>query len=92
MVHVITQKVYTFPDIKLYGEYCSHSLNQLRLQIVKGEITQQLCIIEENGFANCFDEYGHLENWNYDNIFQKGTDLLKDILKAQMEKRKESDR
>jgi hypothetical protein len=89
MTMVITQKIYTFPDRKLYGEFCATSLLALRLRIVKGEIQEQLCFLDENDRAYCFDEYGVPESHPDFYLEEIGWKLLKDLLDAQMKKRKE---
>lgn len=95
-VKVKTQKVYTFPDRKLYGEFCSLSLTELRLQIAKGEISEQLCYIDENDSAYLINEYGTLEDGNgykVDSFIENiQTRALHTMIKAQFEKRRTNEK
>jgi|688.fasta_scaffold00478_83 hypothetical protein len=86
---VKTQKIYTFPDRELYGEYCSTSLLELRIKIVKGEIKDELCFLDENGRAYCFDEYGIPESFPSFYLEEINTNLLRELLNEQMKKRKD---
>jgi hypothetical protein len=43
--HVVTQKIYTYPDRELYGEYCQTALFALRLQILRGEIKRATMLL-----------------------------------------------
>lgn len=88
MKHIKTQKIYTFPDRKLYGEYCITSLLELRIKIVKGEIKEQLCFLDENDRAYCFDKYAIPESFSDFYLETIQTNLLKELLQAQMNKRK----
>ena len=64
MMNVKTQKIYTFPDRKFYGEYCATSLLELRLKIVKGEIKEELCFLDENDRAYVFGKLPtHAKRW-----------------------------
>ena len=88
MLHVKTQKIHTFPDRKLYGEYCATSLLELRIKIVKGEIKEELCYLDENNKAYCFDKFGvpcSFSDFYLENIVH---DLLMELLNTQMEIRK----
>lgn len=87
-VNIKTEKVYTFPDRKLYGEYCAVSLLELRLKIIRGEIKEELCILDENDRAYCYDKFGVLEHhpdWCLDHLH---ISLLTEIIKGQVEIRK----
>lgn len=72
----------------MYGEYCAVGLLQLRLQIVKGEITEELCYLDENDRAYCFDRFGIPERFIEEYLETIQTDLLKAILGEQMKIRK----
>lgn len=85
---IYTQKIYKFPSRELYGEYCAVGLLQLRLQIVKGEITEELCYLDENDRAYCFDRFGIPERFIEEYLETIQTDLLKAILGEQMKIRK----
>lgn len=88
MKHIKTQKVYTFPDRKLYGEYCAISLLELRIKIVEGEIKEELCILDEDDRAYCFDKFSILERFPSCCIDEIQHKLLTTLLHAQMAKRK----
>lgn len=87
MKHIKTQKIYTFPDRKLYGEFCLLSLTELTIKIVKGEIKEKLCYLDNNDRAYVFDEFGIPESFIEDFICSRYTKLLHDLLKEQMKKR-----
>ena len=87
MKHIKTQKIYTFPDRKLYGEYCLASLMELRIKITKGEIKEELCYLDENGFANCFDDFGIPEKFHESYLETLQGKLLRELLQEQMKKR-----
>lgn len=87
-IHIKTQKVYTFPDRKLYGEYCLVGLLELKLKIVKGEITEELCFLDENDRAYCFDKFGIPDAFPDFYLESIQTNLLKNLLKEQMKIRK----
>lgn len=89
MKHIKTQKIYTFPDRKLYGEYCATSLLELRLKIVKGEITEELCFLDENDRAYCFDRFGIPDGFPDFYLDEVNSKLLHELLKAQMQIRKD---
>ena len=89
MKHIKTQKIYTFPDRKLYGEYCSTSLLELRIKIVKGEIKEQLCFLDENDRAYTFNDYGIPQGWPDSYLEQIESKLLTELMNEQMKKRKE---
>ena len=55
---------------------------------VNDEIKEELCIIDENDRVYCFDEYGNIENYPIIYLGRINNELLKDILEAQMKKRK----
>jgi hypothetical protein len=86
-----TQKIYTFPDRKLYGEFCLLSLAELRLQIIKGEIKEQLCFIDENDRAYVYDKWGVPDGFPDFYIGQKHTNLLHQTIKAQCKLREEKE-
>ena len=88
MKHIKIQKIYTYPYRKLYGEYCSTSLLELRLKIIKGEIKEQLCFLDENDTVYCFDEFGNLNQYHNSYLEEIHTKLLMKILDAQMNLRK----
>lgn len=81
------QSVYTFPDRKLYGVYNILEFEQLKIDIVEGRISEELCLIDSNDRASCFDEFGCLDYYSKEFICEKHTDLLRKLLKAQMTKR-----
>jgi len=83
MKHTKIQKIYTFPDRQLYGEYCLLSLLELRIKIVKGEVKEQLCYLDENGRAYIFDELSVPE---FSESYIEGyyTKLLRELLGEQM--------
>lgn len=85
MKYIKTQKIYTFPERKLYGEYCSTSLLELRIKIVKGEITEKLCFLDENDIAYCFDRFGIPERFPDSYLEEITSKLLHELLKAQMQ-------
>ena len=86
MKNVKTQKIYTFPERKLYGEYCLLSLLELRIKIVKGEIKEQLCYLDENDRAYVFDELS-IPDYFENSIETFYTNLLKELLNEQMKVR-----
>ena len=88
MKHIKTQKVYTFPDRKLYGEYCLLSLLELRIKIIKGEIKEQLCYIDENDRAYIFDKFSVPEGHTKSYIETQNSNLLRALLQEQMKLRK----
>jgi len=84
MKHIKTQKIFTFPDRKLYGEYCSTSLLELRIKIVKGEIKEKLCFLDENDRAYCFDEFAILDGFPDSSLDEIHDKLLRELLTEQM--------
>jgi hypothetical protein len=84
MKNVKTQKIYTFPDRKLYGEYCLLSLLELRIKISKGEIKEQLCYLDDNDRAYVFDKFSvpeeHIDNY----IETQYSKLLTDLFREQI--------
>lgn len=82
-----TQKVYTFPDRQFYGEYDYIDFINLKTKIVKGEITEQLCLIDSNDRAHCFDDTGVLDEYSPEFLDAKTHDLIIQLLKLQMTKR-----
>lgn len=84
MKPTLTQKVYTFPERKLYGEYDLFQLTELKLAIVKGEIKEQLCYILSNERAVVLDKFGIPDFWSDELIEQKHTKLILELLDAQM--------
>lgn len=85
---IITQKIYTFPDRKLYGEYCLLSLTKLRLQIVKGEIKEQLCFIDSNDRAHVYDRFGIPDAFSKECIEEIWSETTMELLKEQMKIRR----
>jgi hypothetical protein len=85
--NITTQKIFTFPDRKLYGEFCSIGLLELKLKIIKGDIKEQLCFIDENDRAYCFDKFGIPDSFPDCFILSIENKLLHEILKAQTELR-----
>lgn len=85
MKPTLIQKVYTFPERKFYGEYDLFQLAELRLAIVKGEIKEQLCYILSNDRAVVLDKFGIPDFWSDELIEVKHTNLLKEMLRAQMD-------
>ncbi len=83
-----TERVYIYPDRKLFGEYDFLSFQQLRIDIITGKITEQLCLIDSNGRASCFDEFAVLDFYSHEFICEKESRMLLEILEAQMQKRK----
>ena len=88
MKHIKTQKIYTFPDRKLYGEFCSTSIIELRIKIAKGEIKEKLCFLDENGRAYCYDKFGIPDGFPDFYLEQVQSKLLKEFLFVQIEIRK----
>ena len=82
-----TQKIYTYPDRKLYGEYCLLSLLDLRIQIVKGEIKEKLCIIDNDDVAHAFDEFGIIGAHRYEYIETEYNMTLRELINVQCKKR-----
>jgi hypothetical protein len=80
-----TQKIYTFPDRELYGEFCLLSLAELRLQIIRGEIKEQLCFIDENDRAYVYDKHGIPDAFTDFDIEEKYTNIFREILKVKIE-------
>jgi hypothetical protein len=88
MKSIKTQKIYTYPDRKLYGEFCLLSLLELKLKIVKGEIKEQLCYIDENDRAYVFDKFSNPEGFTEKYIDNQFTKLLIELLQEQIKIRK----
>ncbi len=84
MKHIKTQKIYTFPERKFYGEFCATSLLELRLKIVKREITEQLCFLDENDRAYCFNQFGIPDGFPDFYLEEINTKLLTEILHEQV--------
>lgn len=82
-----TQKVYTYSDRKLYGEYDLFGLLKLRMQIAKGEISETLCYILSNDRAVILDEFGIPDFFSKEDIEEQYSDLLREYLHVQMDKR-----
>lgn len=87
--YIQTQKIYTFPERELYGEYCCLSLLELRVKMAKGEVKEQLCFLDENDRAYLFDEFGVPESHADFYLESKGTKLLMELLDLQFKKLKE---
>jgi hypothetical protein len=86
-INIKTEKIYTFPDRVLYGEYCLLSLLELRTKIVKGEITEQLCFIDENDRAYCYNEFAVPDAYPGTDLYGQEKKAKRELLKVQMEKR-----
>lgn len=87
--NIKTQKIYTFPDMQLYGEFCILSLIELKLKIIKGEITEQLCYVDEvDNMTYVFDEFSNPEYCTDGYIETLQSKLLKELLTEQVKKRK----
>lgn len=84
MKNIKTQKIYTYPDRKLYGEFCLLSLLELRIKIAKGEIKEKLCYIDENDRAFVFDEFAVPEGYSENYIETQNSNLLRELLNEQM--------
>ncbi len=91
MKHIKTQKIFTFPDRKLYGEYCLASLLELRIKIVKGEIKEELCFLDENDRAYCFDKFGIPDSFPNFYLEVIENNLLKELIQEQMKLRIKKD-
>jgi len=85
--NTLKQKVYTFPDRKLFGEFDLIELLELKIRYVKGEIKEQLCYIYENGMGAVWDEFANPELVSDELLEQKERALLTHLLKVQMDKR-----
>ena len=83
-MNIKTQKIYTFPDRKLYGEYCLLSLIELRIKMIKGQVKEQLCYLDENDRAYIFNEFSIPESHIDDYIETTYTKLLTELLREQM--------
>jgi hypothetical protein len=84
MKNIKTQKIYTYPDRNLYGEFCLLSLLELKVKIVKGEIKEQLCYIDENDRAYIFDEFANPEGRTKKYIETQMSNLLRELVTEQI--------
>lgn len=88
MKNIKTQKIHTFPERELYGEFCATSLLELRIKIVTGEIKEKLCFIDKAGCAHVYDEFAIPDKFSSEDLEEYTNSLLHKMIKAQCELRK----